>query len=138
MLKIVLTSFRDTNNWQGLKCSIARWQPDWSELPEFPINIKPILDGKVLGDWLPPNEYRKKYETILKRKENELLNFFDNIETDEPIILCCWCTLERQKRDKLLCHRILLGYWIEEHFNYAKVIYADGAEKPIWEKENKQ
>jgi hypothetical protein len=133
-MNIILTSFRDSNNWKGTKCSIARWQPDWSNMPEFPVNVKPVLDGKVLGDWLIPSEYRTKYNIILKRKESELIDFFSKFETDEPLILCCWCTLERQHRNRLLCHRILLGYWIEEHFNYARVIYADGADKSIWQR----
>ncbi len=134
MLKVVLTSFRDARNWKGIPCSIARWQPDWSNMAEFPINVKPIYKGHVMGTWLPKETFRKQYEEILKSKEKELINFFSNIETDEPIVLCCWCTLDRQHTEKLYCHRILLGYWIEENFKYAIVKYADGAEKPIWEK----
>ena len=132
-MKIVLTSFRDANNWRGWQCSIARWQPDWSTMPEFPVDVKPIFNGRKLGEWLSPDFYRKIYETKLYTKEQELIDFFSKIETDEPIVLCCWCTLERQKSEKLFCHRILLGWWIEEYFKYAQVIYTDGAEKPIWQ-----
>lgn len=131
---IVLTSFRDAKNWKGTKCSIARWQPTWSDMPEFPINIKPILDGKILGDWMGPVGFRNKYEQVLKNKELELIKFFSYVEDYEPLVFCCWCTLDRQLTDELLCHRILFGWWIEDHFNYFKVIYADGAEKPIWKR----
>jgi hypothetical protein len=136
MLQIVLTSFFDARNWNGTKISIARYQPDWSTMPEFPVNIKPILDGKVLGDWLNPEVFRFKYEQVLKREEQNLIRLFDNMEDVEPLILCCWCTPERQKKynGKLFCHRILLGWWIEEHYNYAIVKYADGAENSIWGK----
>lgn len=143
-MKIILTSFRDAINWKGIKCSIARWQPEWSDIPEFPINVKPIYPqylkqsgvtlNQVLTEKMSPVEYRTKYEEILKIRHNELVDFFSKIESDEDLILCCWCTLERQPQfgGKLFCHRILLGYWIEENFKYFRVIYADGANKPIW------
>lgn len=136
-MKIVLTSFRDAHNWKGASCSIARWQPEWSLMPEFPVDVKPILEGRKLGDWVNPTEYRKQYEKILQRREQQLIDFLCKIENDETLILCCWCNLDRPNKwdkSKLYCHRILLGYWIEERFQYAIVKYADGAEKPIWEK----
>jgi len=135
-MRIVLTSFRDAKNWKGTTCSIARWQPDWSEMPEFPVDVKPVYRGQKLGEWMKPAEYREKYELVLKQKEQELIDFFCRVEEDEPIILCCWCTLDRQKQfeGKLFCHRILLGWWIEENFKFAIVKYADGAESPIWRK----
>ncbi len=135
-MKIVLTSFRDAKNWKGTSCSIARWQPDWSEMPEFPVDVKPIWKGQILTERMSPEGYRKKYEEVLKSKEKELLDFFCKIENDETLVLCCWCNLDRQKEfgGKLFCHRILLGWWIEECFRFAVVKYADGAESPIWER----
>ncbi len=147
-MRIILTSFRDSSNWKGIKCSIARWQPDWSDMPEFPVNIKPIIQhsfgkepnitirNEILTEKMNPNIYRLKYEEILKRKQDELIDFFSKIESDEDLILCCWCTLDRQPqfKGKLFCHRILLGYWIEDNFKYFRVIYSDGAEKPIWKR----
>lgn len=136
MFTVILTSFRDAKNLNGTKCSIARWQPIWSDMPEFPLDIKPIYNGKTLGEWNGKDLFRQNYEKILKNKEKDLINLFCNVnsELSGPIVLCCWCTLDRQKSEKLFCHRILVGYWIEEHFPYARVIYADGAEKPIWNK----
>lgn len=133
-MKIVLTSFRDARNWTGTACSIARWQPDWSQMPEFPVDIKPYYKGIPLNEKMRPEYYREKYEQILSKQNLKLIDFLSSIENDETLVLCCWCNLERQKSDKLLCHRILLGYWIEEHFKYAVVKYADGAENPIWQK----
>lgn len=136
-MKIVLTSFRDAKNWKGTKCSIARWQPEWSNTPNFPIDVSPVWMGKSLGIWTGENEFRRKYELILKSKEEELIRFFSMIETDEPMILCCWCHLDMKKQNfngKLFCHRILFGYWIERHFSYALVKYSDGAGSSIWER----
>ena len=139
-MKIVLTSFRDVRNWKGTSCSIARWQPDWSSMPEFPVDVTPVFEGRKLGDWISPTEYRKQYEKVLARREQQLIDFFSRIENDETLILCCWCNLDRPNKwdsSKLYCHRVLLGYWIEEYFQYARVIYADGGKKPIWEKTKK-
>jgi len=138
-MKIILTSFRDAQNWKGTSSSIARWQPSWSNMPEFPVDVKPILNGQILGTWMEPEEYRRKYEKILERQTDKLLDFFSRVENDETLVLCCWCNLDRQKqfKGKLFCHRILLGWWIEDHFQYAIVKYADGAENPIWGR-NKQ
>ena len=148
-MRIILTSFRDANNWKGHKCSIARWQPEYSEMPDFPVNSKPILQhtfgqgqnrtirSEILTERMLPKEYRARYEEILRRKHDELIDFFSKIETtDEDLILCCWCNLDRQPqfRGKLFCHRILLGYWIEENFKYFRVIYTDGAENPVWKR----
>ena len=131
-MKVILTSFRDANNWKGTACSIARWQPDWSSMPEFPVDIAPW----GLSERMNLDVYRTRYGKVLEQKEEKLLDFFSRIENNEMLVLCCWCNLERQKQfgGKLFCHRILLGYWIEEHFSYAIVKYADGAESPIWRK----
>lgn len=138
-MRIVLTSFRDAHNWKGTSCSIARWQPSWSSIPEFPVNVKPIYNGKTIGDWLDPLVFKNKYNSILWLQSDRLIKFFEQIENDETLVLCCWCNLEQERQrkwnNKLFCHRILLGWWIEEHFQFAIVKYADGAEKPIWRRE---
>ncbi len=135
-MRVVLTSFRDANNWRGTSCSIARNQPEWSSMPEFPVDIRPIYNGKAIGDWLSLDLFRELYETILRIQEEKLVKFFEQIENDEILILCCWCNLEQERQKqfggKLFCHRILLGWWIEEHFKFAIVKYSDGAELPIW------
>ena len=135
-MRVVLTSFRDAKNWRGTSCSIARWQPDWSTMPEFPVNIKPIWERTVLNEYMRPAHYRAMYEKILDAKKYKLIELFSMVEQNETLVLCCWCNPDRQKRKdgKLFCHRILLGWWIEEYFQYARVIYADGAEKPIWKR----
>jgi len=137
-MKIVLTSFRDARNWKGTSCSIARYPPRNSEMPDFPVDVKPIYDGKNMTPYMNQENFRLKYEWILEQKRNKLIDLLARIE-DETLILCCWCNLESQfnkfpKYHGLYCHRILLGYWIEENFRYAVVKYSDGAEHPIWKR----
>ena len=133
-MDIILTSFRDAKNWKGSKFSIARWQPLGLHYPSFPIPIAPYYKGRPMVH-LEPDDFRNKYEDILKSKEPELIGFFSSHTYAPPLVLLCWCNLDRQRdHNKLYCHRILLGYWIERHFPSINVIYADGAEKPLWEK----
>jgi len=134
-VKIVLTSFRDAKNWKGVSCSIARYPPRNSDMPDFPVDVRPIYDGQILTEWMKPDNYRLKYEYVLNQRADKLLDLLCRIE-DETLVLCCWCTPDRQTQflGKLFCHRILLGWWIEEHFKFAVVKYGDGADKSIWKR----
>ena len=133
-MKVVLTSFRDAENWDGPKWSAARWQPKAAKYPEL----------RFLGAWdpdtgrklvnLPPDAFREKYERWLEKRRFAIWEFFRDRE-EEQIVLLCWCTPERQKKhEKLYCHLILLGFYLEKHFPDMEVIYADGRENPIWER----
>ena len=101
-MRIILTSFRDAKSWLGTTCSIARWQPDWSEMPEFPVDIKPIQKISssllVLGEWMKPEEYRRRYNLILLAQEEK----WKVMKSWESIIL----TMTRE----ILCLRIILLY----------------------------
>lgn len=83
---------------------------------------------------LESEDFRIKYEKILASREAELIRFFfGNNYVD--LVLLCWCNPDRQKDlPKLFCHRILVGYWLEEHFPGLEIVYADGADKPVWER----
>jgi len=134
-VKVVLTSFRDAKNWQGAKFSIARWQPNDMHFPVFPIPIQPFYKGVPLRN-LHPTEYRLKYNEILYNHSDELKRFFLSQLPDTTIVLLCWCNPTRQKGyNKLYCHRILVGYWLEINCSWVEIIYADGADNPVWERD---
>lgn len=133
-MEIVLTSFRDAKNWPGTKYSIARFQPYDMHYMKFPLPVAPILDGRPLRH-LTPEQYKPLYESILNTYESLLVRYFAE-SNEKQLVLLCWCNPDRQKgHNKLYCHRILLGYWIEKHFPNFSVIYADGAENPVWQKD---
>lgn len=131
MPTVVLTSFRDAPKIPdvGEKYSIARWQPKGCNYPRFPVAIQPYFERH-----LSPPDYQVKYEALLKRNYDDLYAFFSTLCPQETMTLLCWCNLDRQKGyDKLYCHRILVGYWIEKNFPSYTVVYRDGAENPVWE-----
>jgi len=139
-MKVTLTSFRDAKNWPHCdQYSIARWQPrnmgrTWPTIPELAARD---LSGKSLKH-LEPDEFRIKYEDRLANKEVDIVlrMLLARHTSDRDIALLCWCNPARQKGyEKLCCHRILVGRWIEEHYPGIQVIYADGAENPVWPKQ---
>ena len=132
-MKVILTSFRDAENWSGTKYSIARWKPGWFPHPTFPVPLAPFHKGKAMKH-LAPDEYRTKYEEILERERWNLIDYLSSpARQDLQLVLVCWCNLARQEGyDKLFCHRILVGYWIERNLPDIEVVYADGAENPVW------
>lgn len=134
---IILTSFRDAPNHKCTKYSIARWQPRNCSYPELK-SLAPLYpDGKAIRN-LSPDEYRIAYEKYVLSSSNakrQLQAVIDLINNGESICLMCWCNLSRQSEyDKLFCHRILVGWFIEKTFPQVEVIYADGAQTPVWEK----
>lgn len=136
-MKIILTSFRDAKNHEGAPYSIARWKPShFSWIPQLPVNLLPLYNGIPLKD-LEPHVFRRYYEKILEGSVKDMDSYLKQVcEETDSLVLCCWCHPERQKgRDKLFCHRILVGYWIERHWPEIEVIYADGAENPVWERD---
>lgn len=134
MGKVILTSFRDGSNWKGTHYSIARWAPTWTNYMQFPVKIAPYLHGKAIKN-LVPDAYRLLYEEVLRYQADELKRFFLAQPSDSTAVLMCWCNPDRQKEyKKLFCHRILVGFWLEVNCPWIEVLYADGAENPIWER----
>lgn len=142
-MRVILTSFRDSLNLKHVhQYSIARWQPKninrrWPEIQELSARDS---NGCPLRH-LEPKEFRRLYEDRLAGVGGTALHqLIERHLADAPnedIALLCWCNPASQRGfDKLYCHRILVGYWIEEHLPEIEVVYADGAENPVWEREN--
>lgn len=133
MLKIILTSFRDRHRWEGAKYSVARWNPsDARTIPRLEY-LAPVWAGQPMRH-LTPEEFRTKYELILERVSPKFLEFIKEFDGKE-LVLLCWCNPTRQRGySKLYCHRILIGYEVEKQLPAVEVVYADGAENPIWER----
>jgi len=134
---IILTSFRDAPNLDCEKFSIARWQPAGCNYPELRRLAPYYADGKPIKN-IPADEYRVAYEMSVLLQDTataELASVVGSMKADETMAMLCWCNLSRQKaHQKLMCHRILVGYWIEEHAPDVVVVYRDGAENPVWER----
>ena len=87
---------------------------------------------------LAPDDFRETYERVLDNNGDEIAAFFGRVKRQQ-IVLVCWCEFVRQwHRDRLYCHTILVGYYLEVHYPELEVIYADGRDKSIWEKRNGQ
>ena len=151
-MKIILTSFRDALKREGDIYSIARWQPgNFPQRPMFPVDLRPITSGGRPMTHMTPLAFRKIYWRLLNGQGQALLQYLHTrylADQESPVpdlVLCCWCNLDRQEGyDKLYCHRILVGYWIEKHFieiqrknssHPCEIEYDDGAQNPIWTKE---
>lgn len=137
MKTIVLTSFRMEANYSCRKFSIARWQPKGCHFPTLEV-LAPFTKRGLPIKEHDDGRYRQLYEDEVlnnTRALNWLKWFVDHMEFDETVVFMCWCNPTRQStREKLKCHRILVGYWIEENIPDVKVVYADGAETPVWER----
>ncbi len=135
---VLLTSFRDAPKHDCVKYSIARWQPKGCNYPSLKRLAPHYANGLAIKN-LPPDEYRLAYETSVLSQDSaisELAALVGSVMDGETIALLCWCNPSRQPPPKkLMCHRILVGYWIEDHVPFMNVVYLDGAENPVWEKE---
>lgn len=133
--KVVLTSFRDADNWEGPKWSIARWQPKGNKYPQLPFLAPWDPDTGAKMVHLQPDDFRDKYDRLMLKKRFEIWQFITQ-RGDEQVVFLCWCNPDRQKGfDKLYCHSILTGYYLEEVFPELEIIYADGRDKPLWERD---
>ena len=61
---VVLTSFRDAENWDGPKFSAARWQPRGLNYPE--LTFLAPNDPDTGRKMLEPDDFRRKYERVLE------------------------------------------------------------------------
>jgi len=137
---IILTSFRDGKNYDNVghyKYSISRWQPKASKYQELRSLAPFYPDGRAIKG-ISPDQYRAAYEENVLSNPNvkrQIQAVLDLMAAGETAVLMCWCNLSRQEEySKLFCHRILVGYYIEKNFPQIKVVYADGAQVPVWEK----
>ena len=135
MTKVVLTSFRDADKWDSSAWSVARWQPSdcgYFSLPFFAPWDPDTNRGMV---HLEPDVFKEKYERVLDLHHLSIVRFVKNVAHLEQVVLLCWCHPDRQRDyDKLYCHTILIGHYLEKHFPELKVVYADGRESPLWER----
>ena len=119
---------------QGPRYSIARWAPR-----TFTGNHDTLswlgargLDGHALRH-LPPEDFKVRYYRYLLTRFDQLYAWLDSLDPSQDMTLCCWCTPARQHpHPQLYCHRILVGYVIEERRPDIPVAYVGGAENPIW------
>jgi len=137
---IILTSFRDAQKYNGInvfKYSISRWQPHNTKYSELKSLAPFYRDGRPIKS-LPPDMYRLMYEReVLSNPtaKRQLQAIIDLMGDGDTSVLMCWCNPARQEEySKLFCHRVLVGWFIEENFPHVKIVYADGADNPIWER----
>jgi len=133
-MRVILTSFRDAANHTGEKFSIARWQPRGFHIPELRC-LAPLDSHNIPIYHLPSDEYRRRYESEVLSSDAAFAQIASNLLSYKDLVLCCWCNPDRQKGyAKLMCHRVLVGYFIEKRLPMVEVVYKDGAENPIWER----
>lgn len=122
-------------NYDTRKFSIARWQPKGCNFPTLNY-LAPYKSFGIPIKGIQPNEYRMQYEHYVLSDsaiQHTLRKFILSMNDDESVAFMCWCNPSRQStHEKLFCHRILVGYWIEENIPGVEVIYEDGADNPIW------
>lgn len=128
-MKIILTSFRHSKTFLDLpKYSTARWSPKpFNHYPEllFLAPFDPDIPSKPLTAGMDPDLFMRKYNRVLEEAKVELDAFLADVE-DDTIVMCCWCYMSRQPtQEHLYCHTILLGRFIEEHWD-VEVEYLDG------------
>jgi hypothetical protein len=114
---IVLSSF--FRKPDGLPAfSVARYQPKGFHLPELRLLAPMDRYGVKLKGFIDHREYRKLYKAALKDRKEAVLNWLDSLRPNKHFVLCCWCTIEQQRRkgyDTVMCHTILLGKTIIKH-----------------------
>lgn len=140
-LNVILTSFDRAEKHTGNKFSIARWQPEGLDYRDLQwLAPRDIDDGSDLKH-LEPHIFREKYENVLDHwawaTRQLFIGFLGTVGLTQ-VTLCCWCNFRRQAQyEKLYCHSILLGYWLEEYIPGVKVHYLEGRGKPLWERQPK-
>ena len=120
---------------QGPRYSIARWSPKGFQGDHTTLAWLGARgpDGAPLRH-LPPETFLNRYYRYhLDRQFDRLYTWLNSLDPAEDVTLCCWCTPKRQHpHSRLYCHRILIGYIIEDHRLDVPVAYLDGAENPVW------
>lgn len=140
-LEVILTSFDRADKHPGHKFNIARWQPNGRAYRDLQwLAPRDVDDGADLKH-LEPDIFREKYENVLDHWGWATRQFFIGCLGTvglSQIVLCCWCNFRRQAQyEKLYCHSILLGYWLEDNIPGIKVHYLEGRDKPLWERQTK-
>ena len=114
---IILSSFFKKS--EGIPAfSVARWQPRNFHLAELRFLAPMDRYGVKLKGFIDHHGYRKLYKAVLMDRKEAVLNWLDSLRRDKDMVLCCWCTIEQQRRkgyDTVMCHTILLGKTIKKH-----------------------
>ncbi len=121
---------------RGIPFSVARWQPKGYSYHTIALFVPYDEYGNAIRK-IPPVEYLHKYCGVLKRNFDNINNLVTALKNDgRDFTFCCWCNRARQMQyDKLFCHTILIGYFIEKFFSGIEVVYWDGRDNPVWTRE---
>lgn len=121
---------------KGIPNSAARWQPKGFNHPTIKFLVPIRKNGSPIKN-LPPNKYMVEYcKHVLKPNIKIIKQWTKTLLEGQKqgldLTICCWCSSRRQK---LLCHTILIGYILEYLEPELQISYLDGRENPVWTKE---
>ena len=101
--------------------SIARYPPNgFSVFMSYP-ELAPTAGMMDM----PENQFRKRYESILKYKNaNQVVSDLKSKFGDSPIVLCC------HEKPEEFCHRHIVAKWIQDGTGIKVSEYGKESEKP--------
>jgi hypothetical protein len=137
MNKIYLQSF--FSEPLGEPYSVARFQPQGYNCIKLPM-FEPIYLDKTAIKTKDPKQFLESYCRALLRNFYQIVFWCKYLSEDTSLL--CWCNEDRNNRtdDKLFCHTIILGYFLE-HISKKlsfdiEIVYCDGRDNPVWSRED--
>lgn len=133
-MKVILTNFFDKDILGTLKreniFSIARWSPVRGVQYKKLSFLAPESDGQAIRG-LSPEKFLPEYAKVLRSNLKKITNFFCSSEVvADNLALLCWCRKGRQSDyEHIMCHRILVGWYLDEYFPTLDVVYTGDIEK---------
>ena len=135
-MAIILTSFECADKYNGLKFSVARFQPKGSRLKTIPCLIPIDKDGEAIStkDHPSPEAYKVAVSDAYKTRWVEIADWLNSLKTEVDIVLVCWCPYSKSQEKHLrhtgnfFCHTGLIGQLIQKHRPDIEVILDEDRE----------
>lgn len=121
---VVFTSFRKSQNFNGEKFSIARFQPKGYRYKELRfLAAEDEKGGKILlrNFENPIEDYREVLRRSFKARGTAIRGWLESLSPDVDIVLCCWCPYSKstqeqiKKRGSFVCHSGLIAQMIRKY-----------------------
>ncbi len=121
-MAVIMTSFENSEKFQGIKLSVAQFQPAGAKYRPlkflFPVDEK---GARIKADINNPGEYKNRVSEAYKKRWEEIHEWLLSLKKEVDLVLMCWCPhssgAEEQLREKseFICHTGLIAQMIQKH-----------------------
>ncbi len=121
-MSVILTSFENAGTYNGLKFSVARFQPKGAKYKTIECLVPVDKDGQAISmKGKTPDDYKNAVSNAYKSRWPQIADWLNSLKSGVDVILLCWCPYSKTSDEHVRqtgnfpCHTGLIGQMLQKH-----------------------